>query len=912
MFLRSTLRHVAVALWALVACVQAAEAKLVAIVFDTSRSMEPYYQLPSFGMELLAATIDGRVGFDRLWTLNFNYFTDNCSYVVPGSVTRAQMNCDMSGQVRKFDVTDQGQHQSMVNSFSRDFAPLASGTPYAPLEIMLDEIAAGASDGEEVVLVVVSDGLYHQSDTGTDFDGGVYIPQMQQSFAALREKIAARGVTLSVEYLFIDASGGAEAKVREQGVRDTLLQVFNGDQAKGAWHVTGKDRLWDALTQIIARVSGTDREAQRPFITYGGSKIAVQTPLSISRLVIVSTGQVGRPMPGLVSDAFGGKSWTESRQVTADMPGQDPAFAGVQLQGSVRQLLFQNPVPAGRHELEFDAPVDQDVFLLFETSAITDLRLFDATGTEVLPDANGDHVLYLGQSYEFRSQILDGIVAPQAVDLDALPPSLAMYLTLSDAAGDQVQTMALDKVADEGRFGWTPANIGASTAFSRAAAGILSPQSQPMKIVVLDAKATLTVSDLIPDATCTTCVAGEVASPITVNGTGSVRIGRFEVTADAAIPGQINLGDTNLPPGYELRRPDGSVVDPSQPLDMGADETVVLEVWRPTAVSSDDLVKGTSEISISAAPAGAWSGPATVRPTTVRLSPPGMSMKLIAATQSPTPGKVDGLLVPGGELVRGQFSAQFGLTDLVIAPDPALIDDLVRVEATGLTSWLVAFDASVPDPVATRFHALDVRPKTSYPCLCFLGVGNWITGTVARDATVTYEQQINGVVIQTATAPLLLHFPVAIQQMSISCLLDLLIALLVVMILRGIVALFRTNRFPRGSVVEIAEGNAVPRFKRLDKGNSFWWKAWFALFTGDPDEVRTIEGLRIKATRRGGMVDVTRAAPPWTVDRLGESFAQMKENNPKKTEYALLWGDRLENTHRPSLSLRLKRRSSDT
>ena len=111
--------------------------------------------------------------------------------------------------------------------------------------------------------------------------------------------------------------------------------------------------------------------------------------------------------------------------------------------------------------------------------------------------------------------------------------------------------------------------------------------------------------------------------------------------------------------------------------------------------------------------------------------------------------------------------------------------------------------------------------------------------------------------------------------------------------------------------MEIVEGRSVPRFKRLDKGNSVWWKAWFALFTGNPDEVRVVEGLKIQATSRGAVVDIAKSAPPWNVERLGESFAELKESRTKTMKHKLIWGDRMENTLRPTLSMILKKRSSE-
>ena len=389
-----------------------------------------------------------------------------------------------------------------------------------------------------------------------------------------------------------------------------------------------------------------------------------------------------------------------------------------------------------------------------------------------------------------------------------------------------------------------------------------------------------------------------------------VEIGFFDVTADATIDGAITFSGTGLPPGYELRNQQGQPVDLNQPVPFGAAQTQRFRIFRPAGIDLDDLVDGT-DIDIKVTPTDLWTGTPVDAATRVRLSAADMGMALINVTQSPTPGQLDGLLVPSGELLRGQFSAFFSLTDLLVAPDPARIDDLVTVSVPGFIGGLVDFENTFADPRTTGAHAIDARPNTSYWCLCFLGISNKIRGTDARDYTVIYKLEVDGVVLQQASAPLAVHTPVQSTQFTLSCLLDAFLILLMAMFVRGVFALIFTNRFPKGSVMEIVEGRSVPRFKRLDRGNSVWWKAWFALFTGNPDEVRVVEGLKINATGRGALVDVTKSAPPWTVERLGESFAELKDSRPKTTQYKLIWGDRMENTLRPTLSMILKKRSSE-
>lgn len=896
-----------------------AQAKIVAVLFDTSGSMDNRYQLPSFGARMLAATIDGRAGFDRLLIMNFNEYYTRWGSTIPGvdasmSAGSAPSIDDIiatlpANTIRDMSVTSQADHQALMDRLSRSFQYGAStGTPYGPIEVMLKKLEAEVTPGEEVVFVLVTDGGYNNENL---FKNGALVPRMRTVFEGARDAITAKGGTLSVQYLFIDNLGGSNLRniVREQGVRDTLTSVFNGDPAIGSKYVSNADQLWEALQDIIAEVAGTDRQAQSNFITYQGNEISLSTPLSISRVVTVSTGPRGRA-PRLVSNTFSEQP-TETRTVTTTMPGTDTALGSPAPRGGIVQhLYFQRAVPAGDYTLTFDAPVDRDVFLLFETRAVNQLQIFDGNGSMVNPSPTGEYRLFIGQEYEFRSQIIDGITTPTPVDFAVLPPSLSMALTLSDAQGPTTSSMVLDDTTDTGRFTWRPSVMGQLTASTRASAGVLSPRSDTLPLLVLDSTAEVTVSPITPITPCANCGQDEINVPLDVQG--GTPIGTFDVTAEAEIDGQITFDNSDIPPGTEIRDENGTPVDTSKPYQFQAGTIKTFTLWRTENVTPEDIAAGIPEIVIQAAPTGDWGGQAATAQTKARVDAPDMTIKLVDVTQPITAGTIDGLKVPTGELLRGAFAAQYTLVSLLTAPDPAEIDNLITVTSTGPFARLISLNPSFPDPAVTGFNAVEVKPDTSFWCLCWIWGANTVTGSDKRDVTVAYTYTVSDVVLQSAETTVPFAYPIRfVPQAGLSCALNLLYAIIAWFILRGIWAIFTTHRFPKGSMVEIVRGTSAPSYRRLDKGSGLWWRVWLAAITGNPDQKKTIEGLRMQATHKGAMVNIAKDTPPWRLERLDASFQELKETQPKKTEHRLMWGDRLDSTVDPKLSMRLKRRRAD-
>jgi hypothetical protein len=915
--------------WLVAACgillpASPAEARLVAILFDTSGSMTNRYRLPSFGARLLAATINGTAGFDRLLAMNFTSYAERYGGAFPADWILDEYAGRYSGDLLLFEITNDSAHQQMIATLDRAFRSVRDqGTPYGPLEVMLDRIAReveAAPGGEEVILVVVSDGAYH--DQSDDFTGGRRVADMQAAFTGFRDRITAAGGSLRAEYLFIEVNTPElRAIVADQGVRDTFLSVFNGPSATpgqplpGSRTVSSPDQLWDALVDIIASVSGTDRAAQSQFVTYSGSTITVDSPLTISRIVTVSTAPVSATLPARRTDDFP-VAPTDDRRIEVAMDAEDPDFRGApQRRGLVEHLWFQSGVPAGTYRLGFDAPVTENVFLLFETSAQVDLAVIDADGEAVLPGPDGVRTLYHGASYTFSSRIQDGLDAggrPIVVEFDDLPQTLTMQLTLDGSVGPGTRSMTLDRAANAGTFSWTPEGEGELTAFARASAGILSPASPRLMLRVVDPATQLELTPLRSAAPCPGCGPDEVASPLQA-GDEAVRVGEFDVIADGVMDGAVTFAPSDIPQGFELRDAAGNVIDPQAVIEFGMQDRRTFTLWR-TDPDPEAIVRGLAELNLSVAPVGAWTGAPVSRETRVLLSPPEFSLVLVDVSEPITPGELDGLRVPGGELLLGNFAAQFSLVDILVPPSQETVASQVTVVSDRFMDRLVAFELVVPDPASVGFNALDVRPSGRYWCLCWIAAENAVLGTSRREVeitySVTYVERVGFVEVplQRASARLPLDLPVGTTLAGLSCAFNLLILFLTYVVLRGIWALVTTHRFPRGAHVAISDQDGRITTKNLDRGNTVWIKAWLAFLTGNPDEVRVVEGLRLRATRNGAILDVSRNTPNWRLSHAGGTFAELKVLDPKRTEYKIQWDDHFDSVMGPPRTAHLRKK----
>ncbi len=875
-----------------------AHSKIVGILFDTSGSMGHSDQLPAFGMQLLAGTIDGRAGHDRIVLMNFNHYMaliqNNPQLLAPTSANVRRVREQLpSGTARPIEILNNQTHQTVVDQVRRMFVSQPNlGTPYGPIEVMLATLADQVRDSEPAFLVVVSDGEYNEK-------GLPDRPSLSATFRTYKDRFPGG---LRVEYLFIkpqnrERAAKLIANVDAQGVRDALLTVFNAGKRRadgtpvGAWTVSNGAEMWAALRDIIASVSGSDLAAQSQFVRYERNTVQIETPLSIANVVAVSTATATQAPAKWQSSTFDQQP-TATRQIMARMDGPDAALDANAMHGLVQHYWFQNAVSAGQYEITFDRPVTDNVFLMFQTQAVTDLRVFDSQGTELTAAAGTPVRLLLGEEYTFQARIFDSPDgSPAPVDLTSLPPSLTMALQLTGPAGPGAKSMDIVPAGNHGSVRWTPQRRGPAQARSQAAIpGFLSPLSPSLPLLVVDPATALTVSPLQPTATCTGCTPSTLRSQIMPNGPDE-ELATFTVTADGDLNGAIAIDASDLPDYVQIRSADGLTIDTGTAVSMAAGETRTFSIWRLGPIGTGDLQGVADVIDFRISPVAPLNGAPVSVSASLTLDLPDLGMRLVAVTQPATPGALDGLVINGRELTRGNFYAHFALDQAVVTPDPALAVDTIGMEVDGTFGSLVDYTAGVADPRVSGILGLDVRPVSSFWCLCFLGLENWFNGSDRRTATVAYTDHLG---LQSARSQFPLLLPIPWQQMGLSCALNLLYLLLLVMILRGIAAIARTNRFPRNAVVEVQDGRELPRFQRLRGNNYTWARVWLALFLGDPHEVRTVQGLRLTALADGAMLDLSgKSIPPWSLERMGQTFAEIKEQSRDLTSFRL--GGRLIN-----------------
>ncbi|MCA8927401.1 MAG: hypothetical protein KDC18_04975 [Alphaproteobacteria bacterium] len=893
------------------------QAKIVGILFDTSGSMRYSDQLPSFGMQLLAGTIDGRAGHDRVVLMNFNDYlrlieaNPQLLHATPGNIERVRRQLAAAG-TRPIEVLNARAHQDLVDQVRQMFVSIPDlGTPYGPIEVMLATLAGQVRDDEPAYLVIVSDGEYNPP-------GLPPAAALPDRFRAYKDRFPGG---LRVEYLFIRPQDPQRAaklmrNVDDQGVRDALLSVFNDGSRRsdgtpvGAWTVSNGRQMWDALRDIIASVSGSNLGAQRRFVRYDGNTVRIETPLSIAHVVAVSTAPAGVP-PAEWQDSSFDRAPTATRRIAARMDHGDEALAAPPLHGVVEHQWFQNAVAPGQYAITFSRPVSESVFLLFQTQAVTDLRVFDAGGKELRAPPGSPIRLMADGTYTFQAQLFDGASGrPAPVALSGMPDSLTMALQLAGPAGPGPQSMEVDRAGNRGVATWTPTRRGAVQARSQATVpGFLSPLSPVVDLEVISGAAALSVSPLQPTTGCDGCTSDALRSRVSLNGPDA-ELATFTVTARGDLDGAVTIAAEDLPSYVEIRTDSGRKVEAGQPIPMAAGETRRFSLWRLGTLAGSDLRDGkAAALAFAVAPAAPWSGEAVTVNATLTLDVPPLTLRLVSVSQSSEPGSLNGLVVPARELTRGNFSAQYALDNAVIAPDPETADETVAVNVDGLFGGLVGSVGRVADARTAGILGIDVRPVSSFWCLCFLGLEHWYAGTDRHEATVTYTDPLK---LQSASSRLPLYLPIAWQQTGLSCALNLLYLLLLVMLLRGVLAWVRTNRFPSRSVIEVQEGRSLPRFQRLRGNNYTWARVWFALFTGDPHEVRTIQGLRLTATPDGALLDLAgKSVPPWTLERMGQTFEELREQSRDMETFRLIWGDRLEHTVTRGLAIRLKRNVSD-
>jgi hypothetical protein len=860
-----------------------AAARVVGIVFDDSGSMTHYIQSPTFGVQLLLSTLDGRAGNDRVFTVRLSeimraFGTPNGLSLPPGGVTAGNVAAWLRngrGPVgRQEAIGTEDLHQRTINDIATNWPHAVSNTPYEAIEVMLDRLTTEVQDGEEAFLVILTDG---------EFSDPPDVNRVRQSYARYWDRLMARKARLTVEFLLIAPSRPElVGLVDQQGVRGLLLEMFNGaadGSAGGRYDITNLGDLQEALKDIIARVWSIDRRQQAHLIKPGGSGIAFETPLSVTRLIAVGTALDPARAPRLTPVPAG---VVETRHLTSMMrlPDMQPPLTGQRLVGDTTQLRMQPALSPGNHTVSFDRPVGQDVFLLFETNARVELTVTRPNGTPARRQGDS-FLLARGESYRLEARLVDnrGGAGPVPVELSTMPHRPDVSVALDTQGGPRTVALQIEPGHALASGTLTSDAIGTITARAQARLeGFVSPPSNPVSLQIVDAGVGFSQS-VEPAETCADCAPGEVR--VTIAGDGQPRpVAEVTVTPMTPIEGRAKLDLSGLPAGFTASWPDGSPIPPGAEVPLKGGQPIRLRL----GLAHPEQAAGGVPLKLRVIAQDPLSGSAEVA---LRLRPMVPAARLVLTGHS-AGGPDTPLPLSGENLTDGGAMLDFSLTGALKAPAPA------ETEASGGSSllWFA--------PVLVNGYTLQLEPRSRFLCLCFLGLG-------PRDRMVTLRWRHSGG-LQEAAATGNLRLALGRAETALSCGAILLLLLLLLWLLLAVITTLRTRRFPRGSVAEIAEGRQLPRHADLRGRNFTFLRSllpWRAFRLAPPHERTTVEGLTIEARGGGGTVLLGLTDGDFRVVRLGDSAAELRVLNPRLERLPVIWNDEIERRQYGKVLIRL-------
>ena len=874
-------RAVVVALLLAATLAGPAVARSVFIVYDTSFSMDQRRNLPAFGASVLAATLDGRTGKDRLFTLTFGDYRAALEKI--GSKDGLLLDASNVGLLtrqlgqpmyRSESMTDPVLQQRMVNGLNRRFATAQGGTPYGPIEVMLDAIARETKPGEEVHLIIVSDG---------GFDAAPSPEGVLTSMRTHRDRIKA---DVRVSFLQILPSGPSyktqanklRETVDEQGIRSGMLSVFNGDADNGSYEVDSGPALWAALRDIIARISATDQTELGRYVAYEGNNVRIDTPFSITRIISVSTSADAKP-PVLKSVSFAG----ENSSVETAMQDADPEFPGLKFKGVTSQFRFVPALQPGQHQLEFDGPTPEDVFLLFDTNVVAALDIVDAgSGLAVPRDAQGRAELELGNSYQLQT-VLSDPGSTLRTDFDALSPGTAFSVEILGGAAPVARTLNRDDANDRAVAEFSADTRGTFSATAQVRIpGFVSPKSAPLDFVVLDRALALTLSAERPAESCSACAPGELASSVTANDTGA-DVATFDIAVDGHAPGTVIV---EMPDGaglIDLIDRDGAIVPPGTLVLVAPGDVLSLTVRRKPIDAAFFATPRSGSFSLRAVPAGSATGAAVEISRTIRFVVPEARITLVSyAKGRPEDGPLD---LSDVELRQGGIGADLKIEGTLMVPDAAS----VTVTPAG-RGWFWKLDQSVSDYVIT------VSPKAGVLSLAWIEASAWLFGREVA-AVVRYEDSQR---LQTAEARVPIAFTITWGAFFLSLALNLLILLAVFYLLWVAIAILAVQRFPKHAVVEeVTPGDQHPGRKEMRGSNLLiYLSALLVPFKGFPKEKLEFRGLMFEAASGGVKLVLPKdKVPAWYLTSQGVTLAKLRELTPTLGRVHLQWADQLRDDH---------------
>ncbi|RJF77497.1 VWA domain-containing protein [Azospirillum cavernae] len=400
-----------------------ADARVVGIVFDDSRSLRPTFNTTLYAARLLIALLPPE---DRAFIVRMKN---------PGSIEALPI------------ATDKERRESL--RALEDWEASATKTPVSSVTRILDRIARETRPGEEAALILLTDG---------EFDPDPQ-PQFFDELSVLRDRF--QGRVMRVFFVAINPeekpkSGGNKAStfreiIQRQGVARSLADQFGRTgRFDDTIEVRSGEALHSKLTEIVTTLLGGDFESRSPreFIP-SGTSVGINLPFPIEGVGMVFPNAPGVPKLRSLGAAEIDPDKDRVSGIRVAMPKPDrPDWP--QLASAVVQYMPAKPIPAGEHRLTFDGPLGSQALPVFH-SRITprwtlnigdvqwsdsDGRLQAAAGQKAVlrvvlsEDAQGGGALPLDRLTEMPKIILRG--KGQADREMTLEPSSGAFVTTLD------------------------------------------------------------------------------------------------------------------------------------------------------------------------------------------------------------------------------------------------------------------------------------------------------------------------------------------------------------------------------------------------------------------------------------------------------------------------------------------------
>jgi hypothetical protein len=789
---------VAIVLTALIPRV--ADARVIGVVFDDSGSMAPRIHLPTFGVQMLASTLDIQSGRDRLLTLRL-------------SKTDAGVVEENIGSIDALQTT--------VENIRRVWASAAGGTPYAPIEMMLQAVAQKLRPEEVGTLFILTDG---------QIDAPPAVADMQRRFAALKQILDAKRASINVEFMLIAVGPDREQvrqAVRSQLVRATLLEQFNGNRRDPTGKLIGEHEiidvrdLFDAMKKVVARISETDVSHIGNYVGYAGNSVTVNTPVSVVRMVSIAKAINSAP-PAVERRSFDA---TRSFVIGARMTEADRSLPNQVFRATTEQMIFQPALPAGQHSIVFNGPVTDNVFLIFETNARIELNVLNADGTEAQRDGSGTYVLVRNRDYRLAEVLVDETdKGRRVVPLSTLSGQPRFSATLDEAGGAR-QIMPLTIVAAEERAvaNLRPGKVGMLIARGQVQLdGFVSPSSNVVQLRVIEG--TLKINTAIKSTEpCPDCATGTFRSTVGANKS-DVPVATIDVMPTGDIQGTANLDLSGLPAGLTLIDQKGARVVDGTRLNVIPNRPIRFSIVRAARPAAELIGK---PVHFMVGFRGDQTVGNHVMEGTLSIVVPQARLSYQGATG--IQDSVDHPMLTGSDIVNAGAKFNFKVEnslDEVTASDFHVENSL----------WLTTLSHAVAGDLVT------VTPRARYLCTCFLwldrGVHNIDVAFMSTDG------------LQVARASVPVDIAPTWREILRGCLLLLGIFVAVLWATGVGINTWTARRFPREAFMEIDEGHQLPRHVAMRGSNWTFLRALFWPIFGRPDERRVLEGLDLTAGNR--------------------------------------------------------------